>query len=230
LSGQTSFSEKAKGNIVMANNKHEHRTAVFEDGTHAVLRFDPTEPHRMELIATFYEAVHAQDYVRLHTPAGAHQEKKPRAVTRAAKRAPKPASAAQAAQAPEARSKPQPAAAAKPKRTAEVQAKPASAAKAADTAVTERQTAVLKALRSLMDKQHRVEAKTAELAKASSVPLGSLHSILVSLEKKHLIKTERPGSPKHPAIYQVLETSRKATSALNGAIHRTAAPAEATAS
>jgi hypothetical protein len=66
------------------------------------------------------------------------------------------------------------------------------------------------------------------LAKASAVPLGSLHSILVSLEKKHMIKTERQGSPKHPAIYQVLETSRKATGALNGAVRGEAAPAQAT--
>jgi sugar-specific transcriptional regulator TrmB len=74
-----------------------------------------------------------------------------------------------------------------------------------------------------MDKQHRVEAKTAELAKASSIPLGSIHSVLVSLEKKHMIKTERQGSPKHSAIYQVLETSGKATSILNGVVHAKAA-------
>jgi sugar-specific transcriptional regulator TrmB len=81
-----------------------------------------------------------------------------------------------------------------------------------------------------MDKQHRVEAKTAELAKASAVPLGSLHSILVSLEKKHMIKTERQGSPKHPAIYQVLETSRKAMSTLNGAVHSKTASSQSAAS
>jgi sugar-specific transcriptional regulator TrmB len=78
-----------------------------------------------------------------------------------------------------------------------------------------------------MDKQHRVEAKTAELAKASAVPLGSLHSILVSLEKKHMIKTERQGSPKNPAIYQVLEASRKAAGTLNGVVHSKAPQAQA---
>jgi hypothetical protein len=219
----------------MASIKHEHRTAIFEDGTHVVLRTDPADPRHMELIATFYEAAHAQDYVRLHAPAEEHEEKKPRAVTQAAKRAPKRISARKFAQA-RAKSEPLPANApkltseVKPKRAPRAQSKPASAAKTENAAagVSERQAAVLKGLRSLMDKKNRVEAKVAELAKASSVPLGSLHSILVSLEKKHMIRTERQGSPKHPAIYQVLETSRKATGTLNGAVHGEAAPAQAT--
>jgi len=216
----------------MASNKHEHKTAVFEDGTHVVLRVDPADPRRMQLIATFYEAAHAQDYVRLHSPAEEHQDETPSAVKQAAKRAPKRTSTTKVAQAP-AKSKPLSAAArklaseAKPKRAPRAQLKPALQAKAKIAAieVSERQAAVLKGLRALMDKQRRVEAKTAELAKASSVPLGSLHSILVSLEKKHMIKTERQGSPKNPAIYQVLETSRKATSTVNGAVHGEAASA-----
>jgi hypothetical protein len=220
----------------MASNKHEHKTAIFEDGTHAVLRFDPADPLRMELVAIFYQAAYAKDYVRLHAPAEEHQQMKQPAVTQAAKRAPQRTSAAKVAQAPKAKSKPlsaatrKPATAAKPKRASRVQPKPAAAAKAgnAGTGVSERQAAVLKGLRTLMNKQHRVEAKTAELAKASSVPLGSLHSILVSLEKKHMIKTERQGSPKQPAIYQVLETSWKATGTLNGAVHGKAASARAT--
>jgi hypothetical protein len=218
----------------MASNKHGHKTAIFEDGTHAVLRFDPADPLRMELVAIFYEAAHAKDYVRLHGPAKEHQEKQP-AVKQAAKRAPKRRAIAKPAPASKAQTKQLPAAAprlaseAKPKRAARAQRKTASAARTGNgTGVSERQAAVLKGLRSLMDKQHRVEAKTAELAKASSVPLGSLHSILVSLEKKHLIKTERQGSPKHPAIYQVLESSRKTTGTLNGVVHGQAAPAQAT--
>jgi hypothetical protein len=217
----------------MASNKHEHKTASFEDGTHAVLRFDPADPHRMELIAIFYEAVHAKDYVRLHAPAEKHQEKKPRAATQAAKRTPKRTSAAKVAPAQKAKSKPLPAATpkpaveAKPKRAPRAQSKPAIAAKTGNAAgFSERQAAVLKGLRALMDKQHRVEAKAVELAKASAVPLGSLHSILVSLEKKHMIKTERQGSPKHSAIYQVLEASRKATGALNGAVRGEAVSAQ----
>jgi hypothetical protein len=219
----------------MASNKHEHKTAIFEDGTHAVLRFDPADPLHMELVAVFYEAAHARDYVRLHVPAEEHRQKKQRAVKQAAKRAPKRRSAAKAAQAPKAKSKPlsasarKPASAAKPKQAPRALSKPASAAKTETAAngVSERQAAVLKGLRSLMDKQHRVEAKTAELAKASSVPLGSLHSVLVSLEKKHMIKTERQGSPKHSAIYQVLETSQKSIRSVNGVAHRKAAPAHA---
>jgi hypothetical protein len=220
----------------MASNKHEHKTAIFEDGTHAILRFDPTQPHRMELIAIFYEAAHAKDYVRLHSPAEEHQEKR-RAVKQAAKRAPKRTSPAKPAPTSKAKSKPLPAPTGKPatvaksKRVPRTQAKPASAGKTGNgTGVSERQAGVLKGLRSLMDKEHRVEAKTAELAKASAVPLGSLHSILVSLEKKQMIRTERQGSPKHPAVYQVLETSRTATSTLNGAVHGKAASSQAAAS
>jgi hypothetical protein len=221
----------------MASNKYEHKTAVFEDGTHAVLRFDPADPLRLELIATFYEAAHAQDYIRRHAPAKERQEKKPRVVAQAAKRAPKRTLAVKAAQAPKAKSKPLSAATrkraskAKPERAPRAQSKPAAAAKTETAAngVSERQAAVLKGLRSLMNKQHRVEAKTAELAKASSVPLGSLHSILVLLEKKRMIRTERQGSPKHSAIYQVLEASQKSTRTVNSVPHRKPARARATA-
>jgi DNA-binding MarR family transcriptional regulator len=67
-----------------------------------------------------------------------------------------------------------------------------------------RQSAVLKALRTKMDAHNRVEAKAAALAGAAQIPLGSLHSILQSLEKKQLIKTERGGSARAPTVYQVL--------------------------
>jgi uncharacterized membrane protein len=67
-----------------------------------------------------------------------------------------------------------------------------------------RQSAVLGALRAKMDANKQVEAKAAVLAEAANVPLGSLHSILQSLEKKGLIKTARAGSPRAPAAYQVL--------------------------
>jgi hypothetical protein len=40
--------------------------------------------------------------------------------------------------------------------------------------------------------------------KAANVPLGSLHSVLHTLEKKQLIKTVRAGSVRAPALYQVL--------------------------
>ena len=67
-----------------------------------------------------------------------------------------------------------------------------------------RQSAVLDALRSKMDENKQVEAKAAVLAEAANVPLGSLHSVLGSLEKKQLIVNTRPGTPRAPAVYQVL--------------------------
>jgi hypothetical protein len=67
-----------------------------------------------------------------------------------------------------------------------------------------RQSAVLKALRAEMDSNRRVEAKAAALAEAAQIPLGSLHSVLQSLEKKQLIKAVRSGSARAPAVYQVL--------------------------
>jgi sugar-specific transcriptional regulator TrmB len=63
---------------------------------------------------------------------------------------------------------------------------------------------VLGALCAKMDENKRVEAKAAVLAEAAHIPLGSLHSVLQSLEKKQLIKTARAGSARAPAVYQVL--------------------------
>jgi len=67
-----------------------------------------------------------------------------------------------------------------------------------------RQSAVLEALRTKMDESRLAEAKAAALAEAAQIPLGSLHSVLQSLEKKQLIKTARAGSARAPAVYQVL--------------------------
>ena len=67
-----------------------------------------------------------------------------------------------------------------------------------------RQSAVLGALRAEMDANNQVAAKAAVLAEAAQIPLGSLHSVLQSLEKKQLIKTVRAGSARAPAVYQVL--------------------------
>ena len=67
-----------------------------------------------------------------------------------------------------------------------------------------RQSALLGALRAKMDANKQVEAKAAVLAEAANIPLGSLHSVLQSLEKKGLIKTARGGSARAPAVYQVL--------------------------
>ena len=67
-----------------------------------------------------------------------------------------------------------------------------------------RQRAMLEALRAKMNGSHLVEEKAAVLAEAAQIPLGSLHSVLQSLEKKQLIKTARAGSARAPAVYQVL--------------------------
>jgi hypothetical protein len=67
-----------------------------------------------------------------------------------------------------------------------------------------RQSAVLSALRAKMDTNKQVEAKVAVLAEAANIPLGSLHSVLHTLEKKRLIKATRAGSARAPAVYQVL--------------------------
>ena len=67
-----------------------------------------------------------------------------------------------------------------------------------------RQSAVLEALRAKADNDNLVEIKAAVLAEAAKIPLGSLHSVLQSLEKKRLITTVRAGSARAPAVYQVL--------------------------
>ena len=72
-----------------------------------------------------------------------------------------------------------------------------------------RQSAVLRALRAKMDANNRMEAKAAVLAEAANVPLGSLHAVLQSLEKKRLIKTARAGSARAPAVYQVLQRAAR---------------------
>src|SRR6516164_6777835 len=64
---------------------------------------------------------------------------------------------------------------------------------AATPELSSRQSAVLGALRSTMDEHKQVAAKAAALAEAAQIPLGSLHSVLHSLEKKQLIKTARAG-------------------------------------
>jgi len=230
----------------MATSKHEFRTAIFDDGTCAVLRAAPNKPHLLEVIATFHDAARARDYIRLESNSpDDHPAKRP-VRTQAAAAQPKRASRPQPKQAAAAKPthatqvKSTPAAAAKPKQATPVKreqavaekGKPASAAKTetASTGISDRQEAVLKALRSLMDKKHRVEVTKAELAKAASVPSGSLHHIFVSLEKRGLIRTERQGSTKLRAIYEVLQASPKsARTTLNGVVRGKAAQAGTTA-
>ncbi len=187
-------------------------------------------------------AARARDYVRSESkPSDEHPAK--RAVRkqaaaaqpkRASKPQPKQAAAAKPTHATQVKSTPAAAAKARQatpvKREQSVAAKlkPASAAKTetAATGISDRQEAVLKALRSLMDKKRRVEVTKAELAKAASVPSGSLHHIFVSLEKRGLIRTERQGSAKLRAIYEVLQASPKsARTTLNGVVRAKAVQA-----
>jgi hypothetical protein len=86
----------------------------------------------------------------------------------------------------------------------EAPARPAVEPPAAASELSSRQSAVLGALRAKMDANNQVAAKAAVLAEAAQIPLGSLHSVLQSLEKKQLIKTVRAGSARAPAVYQVL--------------------------
>ena len=86
----------------------------------------------------------------------------------------------------------------------EASTRPAVEPPAAASELSARQSAVLKALRSKMDVNKQVAAKAAALAEAAQIPLGSLHSVLQSLEKKQLIKTARAGSARAPTVYQVL--------------------------
>jgi uncharacterized membrane protein len=86
----------------------------------------------------------------------------------------------------------------------EAPTRPAHEPPATARELSARQTAVLGALRAKMDANKQVEAKAAVLAEAANIPLGSLHSVLQSLEKKGLIKTARGGSARAPAAYQVL--------------------------
>ena len=75
---------------------------------------------------------------------------------------------------------------------------------AATSDLSPRQSAVMETLRSKMDEHKQVAAKAAHLAQTAQIPLGSLHSVLQSLEKKQLISTVRSGSARSPAVYQVL--------------------------
>jgi DNA-binding MarR family transcriptional regulator len=79
-----------------------------------------------------------------------------------------------------------------------------AAAIASTAEISPRQSAVMETLRANMDAHKQVAAKAADLAAAAQIPLGSLHSVLQSLEKKQLIRTVRAGSARAPAVYQVL--------------------------
>ena len=150
------------------------KTVVFEDGTHAVVRTDPDKPHLIEVVATFYDAGRARDYADSQN--GQSPEQEPHIAPSAARQfAPNTA----------------------PKQDSVEPTK-------VSPDLSQRQSAVLTALRVKMNGSKFVEVKAAVLAEAANTPLGSLHSVLQSLEKKQLILTTRGGSARAPAVYQVL--------------------------
>ncbi len=74
----------------------------------------------------------------------------------------------------------------------------------AEAELSSRQGSVLRALREKMDETKHVAVRAAVLAQAAQIPLGSLHSVLGSLEKKGLIQTSRAGSARAPAVYRIV--------------------------
>jgi uncharacterized membrane protein len=193
----------------MTSKKHEFITAVFEDGICAVMRYNRAEPQLMEVIATFHDAARARDYAKFENGQRDDSQK--------VSPAKKPAARPSAAKAPASKA----ATTAAPSSKTFAKAEPK---KPVAPDLSERQQAVLMALRSMMDKKNLAEVRAAELAKASAIPLGSLHSVLVSLEKKKLIRTERQGSAKFRAVYAVLGATRMSVPSTNGAGHHSGAP------
>jgi hypothetical protein len=146
-------------------NNGSFKTVVMEDGSHTVVRTDPRNPRLLEVIAIFYDAARARDYVDFENKRPAEQPEIAPSVT---------------------------------------PGKPAATPNNDTSGLSERQRSVLRALRSKMDENGLVTAKAAELAGAANIPLGSLHSVLQSLEKKQFIKSVRAGSARVPATFQVL--------------------------
>lgn len=159
----------------MTSNNETLKVLALEDGSSAVVKIDPANPRLMEVVATFYDAARAEQYAKL---ADSHKGEPAAKVSE-----------------PEA-----PVAPKTPKVPNEKKAEPNGVM----SELSVRQSAVLNALRAKMDDNRQVETKAAVLAKAAQIPLGSLHSILGSLEKKQLIVNTRPGTPRAPAVYQVL--------------------------
>jgi hypothetical protein len=167
----------------MASNGTTYQAVALQDGTSAVMRADPAKPQIFEVVATFYDASRAQEYATRENEA--HTTSRHFELAVEAKPERKPVTVRKAV----------------PKKRAVEKTK---VEPETPSDLTERQSAVLKALRLKMDNAQLVESKAAVLADAANIPLGSLHSVLQSLEKRQLIRNERSGSAKASAIYQVL--------------------------
>ncbi len=158
----------------MASANEMFKVISLDDGSSAVVKLDHEKPRLMEIVAIFYDAARAYAYAGL---SGSRREEEPQAAEPVAV---EPTAAEPAIEKDE--------------------AEPTEA----EPGLTTRQSAVLGALRAKMDDENLVEIKAAILAETAQIPLGSLHSVLVSLEKKQLIATTRAGTPRSSAVYQVL--------------------------
>ena len=185
----------------MTNKDETLKVVALEDGSSAVVRIDPANPRLLEVVATFYDAARAQEYAQL----AAVEEPEP--VTRVSAQlrgVQKPVPVAKVSTKPTRVQKREPAAKVSEPKLSKAANGHKAEAPGATLDLSTRQSAVLNALRSKMDENKQVEAKASVLADAAKIPLGSLHSVLGSLEKKHLIVNTRPGTPRAPAVYQVL--------------------------
>ena len=149
----------------MAGNGSKFKAVAFEDGTHAVVRTDPSKPHFLEVVAILYDAARARSFADSQSNGSAEET-------------------------PQITPKPAP--------------KKATVQPTGVEDLSPRQSAVLQALRAKVDANGQVTERAVTLAEAAKIPLGSLHSVLQSLEKKGLIKTIRAGTARAPALYQVL--------------------------
>jgi hypothetical protein len=163
------------------------KTVAMENSTWAVVRTDPAQPRLMEVIATFFDEARAREYADL-------QNGEPAGEAAPAQAAPEPAPA------------PAPAPVVRKQAAAPAKRAPAkvNGSHEEEAELSQRQSAVLRAMREKADENNEVAVKAAVLASAAQIPLGSLHSVLGSLEKKKLIQSTKPGSARAPAIYQML--------------------------
>jgi hypothetical protein len=156
------------------------KTVAMENSTWAVVRTDPAKPRMMEVVATFFDEERAREYADLQNG--------------------EPAGQAAAAQA-----EPAPAPVARKRAAAPAKRAPAKVNGAhTEVDLSQRQSAVLRAMREKADENNEVAVKAAVLASAAQIPLGSLHSVLGSLEKKKLVQLTKAGSARSPAVYQML--------------------------
>ncbi len=180
----------------MASNKHEFKTAIFENGSCVVLRVDPSQPHFMEVVASFYDAERARDYARFENgQQGEHQEDAP---------IKEPASKPKA---PASKAKPQPSepiSKAKPEASEAIsKAKPQASEPIKDsTDLSERQQEVLNALRSLMDSVFDGQEKSRR-GPISRIGQGVIHPARVASLRSRFAREKEHDQDRTPRVREV---------------------------